>query len=325
MPRVGHLSNLEHRRTFERAQPVLAAAFDDDRPRGIRLADGSPSLPTLLCWPVASASRRCIAQPPPAPAATRSTGRSTRSSTSTCAMARLLPRAAVVARRARSICRVAQRADGDLHRVVARSQDGVLGERLQRHRAPDHRQPISDRRHEQRVPGIEHPADSGRVRPGEAPAAGRSVTLDEIEKTVLAEFNEPRLSLALGRGAVGSGRLRSEAYTGGAFARAARRHPGRVRHQAAAAQGRSGGGQVSMTAIVSWHEAEFVAAYGGQAGERSPRARRSNGRSSLHHAAPAPAREEFVDETIQGDVPGVRLAAQPFDGRADRVGGSGSG
>ena len=39
------------------------------------------------------------------------------------------------------------------------------------------------------------------------------MTLDEIEKTILAEFNEPRLSLALGRGAVGSGRLRSEAYT----------------------------------------------------------------------------------------------------------------
>src|SRR4030095_10205488 len=43
-------------------------------------------------------------------------------------------------------------------------------------------------------------------------AAGRSLTLDEIEKTVLPEFKEPRLYLALRRGAVGSGRLRSEAY-----------------------------------------------------------------------------------------------------------------
>ena len=39
------------------------------------------------------------------------------------------------------------------------------------------------------------------------------MSLDEIDKTILAEFNEPRLALALGRGAVGSGRLRSEAYT----------------------------------------------------------------------------------------------------------------
>src|SRR5258708_12934384 len=45
-------------------------------------------------------------------------------------------------------------------------------------------------------------------------AAGKTVTLDQIEKTILPELKEPRLYLALGRGAVGSGRLRSEAYTG---------------------------------------------------------------------------------------------------------------
>src|SRR6188508_2686863 len=45
-------------------------------------------------------------------------------------------------------------------------------------------------------------------------AAGRAVTLDQIEKTILPEFKDPRVFLALGRGAVGSARLRSEAYTG---------------------------------------------------------------------------------------------------------------
>src|SRR4051812_4632927 len=44
--------------------------------------------------------------------------------------------------------------------------------------------------------------------------AGQNLTLDEIEKKILPQFKEPRLYLALGRGAVGSGRLRSEAYTG---------------------------------------------------------------------------------------------------------------
>src|SRR3954452_265584 len=34
-------------------------------------------------------------------------------------------------------------------------------------------------------------------------AAGRTVTLDQIEKTILPEFKEPRLYLALGRGAMG--------------------------------------------------------------------------------------------------------------------------
>ena len=42
--------------------------------------------------------------------------------------------------------------------------------------------------------------------------AGRAMTLDEIETRVLPTFCDPRVFLALGRGAVGSGRLRSEAY-----------------------------------------------------------------------------------------------------------------
>ena len=62
-------------------------------------------------------------------------------------------------------------------------------------------------------------------------AAGRTVTLDQIEKTILPEFKEPRLYLALGRGGVGSGRLRSEAYTGDRLERAAGRHPVGVRQR----------------------------------------------------------------------------------------------
>src|SRR5260221_14238817 len=42
--------------------------------------------------------------------------------------------------------------------------------------------------------------------------AGRMLTLDQIEQTVLSEFHDPRLFLALGRGALGGGRLRSEAF-----------------------------------------------------------------------------------------------------------------
>ena len=64
------------------------------------------------------------------------------------------------------------------------------------------------------VSGEQHQADSWRVREDHARVAGKSVTLDQIENTVLAEFNDPRVYLALGRGAVGSGRLRSEAFSG---------------------------------------------------------------------------------------------------------------
>ena len=63
-----------------------------------------------------------------------------------------------------------------------------------------------------------YPADSIRQIPGALDdvrhtVAGRELTLDAIESSVLASLGDPRVFLALGRGAVGSGRLRSEAYS----------------------------------------------------------------------------------------------------------------
>src|SRR5204863_10077833 len=66
----------------------------------------------------------------------------------------------------------------------------------------------------------QYPAKSIRQIPGAFErlphrVGGRTLTLDQIEQTILAPFNDPRLFLALGRGAVSSGRLRSEAYSAG--------------------------------------------------------------------------------------------------------------
>jgi hypothetical protein len=105
-------------------------------------------------------------------------------------------------------------------------------------------------------------------------AAGRVVTLDQIEKTILPEFKEPRLVLALGRGAVGSGRLRSEAYSAN---RIAQQLDGLQRefvtHQTMVKIDRAAG-EITVTPIVSWHEADFVAAYdkgaSGLLAQRSP-------------------------------------------------------
>lgn len=44
-------------------------------------------------------------------------------------------------------------------------------------------------------------------------AAGRTLTLDAIEKDVIAGYGDPRALLALGRSAMGGGRLKSEAYS----------------------------------------------------------------------------------------------------------------
>ncbi|HXG55430.1 MAG TPA: DUF547 domain-containing protein [Vicinamibacterales bacterium] len=123
-----------------------------------------------------------------------------------------------------------------------------------------------------------YPASSVRQVPGafdqrKHRAAGRSVTLDEIEKTILAEFKDPRLYLALGRGAVGSGRLRSEAFTGERLEQQLNVvHAQFVDEQPMLKIDRTAG-TVSVTPIVSWREAEFVAAY--DKGASGPYAKRS--------------------------------------------------
>jgi Protein of unknown function, DUF547 len=63
-----------------------------------------------------------------------------------------------------------------------------------------------------------YPANSIRQIPGaferrQFRAGGRMLTLDAIEKDVIGEFNDARALLALGRGAVGGPRLKSESYT----------------------------------------------------------------------------------------------------------------
>jgi hypothetical protein len=94
-------------------------------------------------------------------------------------------------------------------------------------------------------------------------AAGRTVTLDEIENKILPEFRDPRVYFALGRGALGSGRLRSEAYT-------AARLEDQLRAQTTDFLERQNHlridqltGEVAISPIVGWHEAEFIGAYGG--------------------------------------------------------------
>jgi hypothetical protein len=64
----------------------------------------------------------------------------------------------------------------------------------------------------------EYPVNSIRQIPGaferrQFRAAGRLLTLDAIERDVIGEFNDARALLALGRGAAGGPRVKSEAFT----------------------------------------------------------------------------------------------------------------
>ena len=124
-----------------------------------------------------------------------------------------------------------------------------------------------------------YPANSIRQIPGAFESArhvvaGRSLTLDEIENAILPEFRDPRVYFALGRGAVGSGRLRSEAF-------AADRLEAQLTDVAAECARRLNcvqidriENQVLASSIFSWREREFAAAYAGSAsarfGARSP-------------------------------------------------------
>jgi Protein of unknown function, DUF547 len=103
--------------------------------------------------------------------------------------------------------------------------------------------------------------------------AGRLLTLDEIEKTVLPEFGDPRVYLALGRGAVGSGRLRSEAYTGPRLAAQLDSVQSDFVNEQAMLKIDKLTGRITVTPIISWREKEFIKAY--DKGAEGPFAQRS--------------------------------------------------
>ena len=116
----------------------------------------------------------------------------------------------------------------------------------------------------------EYPQKSIRQIPGaferlQHRVAGKMLTLDQIEKDVLPTFNDPRVYFALGRGAIGSGRLRSEAFV-----------PARIEDQLSdvaaecvqrgqCVQVEPESGKVTASAIFSWREKDFSAAYADKA------------------------------------------------------------
>jgi hypothetical protein len=107
-------------------------------------------------------------------------------------------------------------------------------------------------------------------------AAGRSVTLDEIESTILPTFKDPRLFLALGRGAIGSARLRSEAYTGARLETQLEAVAAEFVSKARLFRVDPASNVITVSAILSWREREFIEVYGdGPPGSRDLFAQRS--------------------------------------------------
>ena len=104
--------------------------------------------------------------------------------------------------------------------------------------------------------------------------AGRMVTLDQIEQMVLSEFHDPRLYLVLGRGAIGGGRLRSEAYSAEGLEAQLKEAVAECVTRAQCIEIDRANNQISISPIFSWRSQEFIDAYANATSElfstRSP-------------------------------------------------------
>lgn len=146
-----------------------------------------------------------------------------------------------------------------------------------------------------------YPANSVRQIPGAFErtthaVAGRTLTLDQIETKVLAGFHDPRLYLAIGRGAIGGGRLRSEAFSGATLG---------TQLASVATEFATGGqlldidesaGAVTVTPILSWRQDDFVAAYASSAAPAfAARSPLEKALLAFIHANLLPHEREFLD------------------------------
>jgi hypothetical protein len=107
-----------------------------------------------------------------------------------------------------------------------------------------------------------YPANSVRQVPGafeQAPhrVLGRTLTLDAMEKQ-MAVFKEPQALLALGRGAIGGGRLHSEAYTSLRLADQLKEVAAECVQRKECVQVDANAGTLSVSPLFSWREAMFI-------------------------------------------------------------------
>jgi hypothetical protein len=122
----------------------------------------------------------------------------------------------------------------------------------------------------QQVRSKEYPARSLRQVPGvferlARRVAGRTVTLDQIEQTILASFGDPRVFFALGRGSMGGGRLRSEAFTAASLGRQLGETASECVKRAHCFMADRDAKVVRISSVFSWREKAFVEAFADKA------------------------------------------------------------
>ena len=140
--------------------------------------------------------------------------------------------------------------------------------------------------------------------------AGRSVTLDAIEREILPTLGDARVFLALGRGAVGGGRLRSEAFDAARMDEQLKAVAAESVRRKEIVQFDHGDNVLSVSPVFSWREAAFVASLA----DKAPDMFRQ--RSPLERAVVAliepyllGSEAEFLDKNT------FRMTFQEFDWR----------
>jgi hypothetical protein len=138
--------------------------------------------------------------------------------------------------------------------------------------------------------------------------AGRTLTLDQIEQTVLAGFHDPRVFFAIGRGATGSGRLRSEAFTAARIEEQLADAAAECVTRAQCIRIDREAAKVHVSSIFSWREKEFSAAYA----DKAPAAFASRSpieRAIIAYVLPKllPTEKEFLEKNS------FQVVYTPFD------------
>ena len=145
--------------------------------------------------------------------------------------------------------------------------------------------------------------------------AGKTVTLDQIENTILAELDDPRVYVALGRGAIGSGRLRSEAFGTKMVDKQLDQAKAQFATTPRWAKVDALAGKVSISPIVSWRAPAFIEEYADDSFDlpkREPIERAVIGFLRPHLLA---AEEEFIKRNT------FQLTYEPFDWRLNDLTG----
>jgi len=97
-------------------------------------------------------------------------------------------------------------------------------------------------------------------------AAGRTVTLDQIEKDLIVPLGDARAVLALGRGALGGGRLKSEAFAAERLDAQLNAATREVVNRREMVWVDKQNGVLSVNPMFSWREPAFVESFGAKAG-----------------------------------------------------------